>query len=325
MFFFVYYAYDTTTVRGDGYNPSMYEFATLMCISAVWAANLYNGLNTHAWNWWVLFAVAFGSVLIVLYTLIYSAISPGWIWTYVYGNNHYLWRSAIFWFGWVFTLIVALAPRYIVRYVKENYYGSDVDILKYLGKYDPKHDYYSDPLIPGGLQQAQRMQQHDAAAASEGVNRADAGHDITPILTRTRTDMSGRAVSTRGFAFDQADGMGETTVGRPLRTWTSRSSVPASQRGMPPTTRPRSGSVKKFAQALGFPTRTNPSTAGATRKKSFIFGARKRSNTRGSAKSAGSTGAPDAQQQHPPTLPEESYAGEVPPNRPEIPDPTQAS
>lgn len=317
MFFFVYYSYSTTTTRTDGYNPSMYEFSTLMAVSAVWAANLYNGLNTHAWNWWVVFAVAFGSVLIVLYTLIYSAISPGWIWTYVYGNNHYLWRSAIFWFGWVFTLIVALAPRYLVRYVKETYFGTDVDILKYLGKSDPQHDYHADPLIPGGLQELQRAEHEAARARGEEP-------DITPVLTRTRTDMSGRAVSTRGFAFDQADGMGETTLGRPLRTWTSRSSVPASAsaRRMPPTTRPRSGSVKKFAQALGFPTKMNPSASGATRKKSSIFG-RKRSNTRGSAISGGST---DVQEQsHPPTLPEESYAGETLPDRPEIPDPTQAS
>jgi hypothetical protein len=32
----------------------MYEFSTVMAVAAVLAANFYNGLNTYAWNWWVL-------------------------------------------------------------------------------------------------------------------------------------------------------------------------------------------------------------------------------------------------------------------------------
>lgn len=278
-----------------------------MAMSAVWAANLYNGMNTSAWNWWVLGSVLFGMVLIVLYTLIYSAISPGWIWTLVYGNNHYLWRACYFWFGWVFTLIVALAPRYIVRYIKENYWTTDIDILKIVGKLDPDHDYYSDPLIPGGLQEEQLLARERGQTAP-----------TSPILNRTRTDMSGRNISTRGFAFDQADGMGETAVGRPLRTWTSRSSAAAGR--MPPTTRPRSNSVKRIVQRLGFPVnRTNPPPSGSRRtRKSSIFN-RRRSNTRGS----------ETVSEEPPTnedgtLAEQSYSGELP-NRPEIPDPTQAS
>jgi len=66
-----------------------------MALVAVWAANLYNGLkwvipltlqntlillsSTHAWTIWVYIAVAVGPILVLGYTLVYSAIKPGWV------------------------------------------------------------------------------------------------------------------------------------------------------------------------------------------------------------------------------------------------------
>lgn len=70
-----------------------------MCLIAVIIANLYNGLNTHAWNWWIFGSILVGPVLILCYTAVYASISPGWIWTTVYGLNQYLWPAAYFWFG----------------------------------------------------------------------------------------------------------------------------------------------------------------------------------------------------------------------------------
>lgn len=80
IFFFLLYTYDTTTSIGDGYIIDMYQFSTTMVVAAVIAANLYNGLNTHAWNWFVLASVAIGPILIVIWTAVYAAIKPGWIW-----------------------------------------------------------------------------------------------------------------------------------------------------------------------------------------------------------------------------------------------------
>lgn len=87
VFFFILYAYKVTTTRQDGWDPALYEFSTVMALSAVYAANLYNGLNTHSWTVWVWVSVFLGPLLIFLYTVIYSAIKPGWIWTFVFGNN----------------------------------------------------------------------------------------------------------------------------------------------------------------------------------------------------------------------------------------------
>lgn len=108
-----------------------------MAIAAIYTANLYNGLNTHTWTWWVVFSVIIGPILITGYTGVYSAFTPSLIWTYVYGNNVFLWPSAYFWLGTLFTIVVSLIPRYLVRYIKENYYSSDIDVLAWISKHDP--------------------------------------------------------------------------------------------------------------------------------------------------------------------------------------------
>jgi hypothetical protein len=162
IYFFILYSYDTTTARSDGYDIQMYEFSTIMAVGAVLAANFYNGLNTLAWNWWVLGGVLIGPVLIILYTAVYSAFPPTLIWTYVWGNNDLLWPSAYWWLTLLFTILVSLMPRYFYRYITENYYPTDIDILRAIEKRDPNQCvfpfppfsfsslflFFADPLLP---------------------------------------------------------------------------------------------------------------------------------------------------------------------------------
>jgi hypothetical protein len=84
-FFIIYAYYFTPTARQDGYDADIYEMSTVMAISAVYVTSAYAALNNYAHTWWMLFAVLIGPVLIILYTVVYSAIKPGWIWTFVYG------------------------------------------------------------------------------------------------------------------------------------------------------------------------------------------------------------------------------------------------
>jgi phospholipid-translocating ATPase len=52
--------------------------------------------------------------------------------SYVYGNDHFLFRSAAFWFSWPFVVIIALLPRYLSRVIKQTYFPNDMDTLKWL-------------------------------------------------------------------------------------------------------------------------------------------------------------------------------------------------
>lgn len=78
-FFFITFAYNTTSARTDGFDVSINEFSTVIIVAVVIAANTFNGLNQSAWNWWMLAFVLFGSVLVLLYTAVYSAIKPAWM------------------------------------------------------------------------------------------------------------------------------------------------------------------------------------------------------------------------------------------------------
>jgi phospholipid-translocating ATPase len=196
-----------------------------MAVAAVIITNFYQGFNTLAWNWFVLAGVLLGPVLIVCYIAIYAAISPGWIWTKLYGFNQYWWPSAYFWLGLckhtflllpvyvctdtqsccpVFAIILSFLPKYFMRYWNENYRPTDVDVLKYISKHDPNHDFTNDPMIPGSREFAKR---HGGPVAPHALNAQGAKGDV-PMgrlgqQGRTWTDMSNPLghVSSRGFAF----------------------------------------------------------------------------------------------------------------------------
>lgn len=149
VYFFINYAYVTSTARADGYGISQYEMSTVMVISAVMVANAYTGFNIHAWNSWVAFAILFGPVLIWVYTAIYSIIPPSSFATFAYGNTTYLFPAAYFWFGVILTFVIALLPTYLWQAYKEIYRPTDVDVLNQVRRFRPDVDIATDPSLGG--------------------------------------------------------------------------------------------------------------------------------------------------------------------------------
>ncbi|TFK54630.1 phospholipid-translocating ATPase [Heliocybe sulcata] len=203
IFFFILYSYNTTTARPDGYVVAQYEFTTVMAVAAVMAANLFNGMNTGVWTGWVFFAVSIGIVLVWAYTAIYSVISPGWFATGVYGNDHYLFHSALFWFGVVLTVLLALAPRYIAKAYKFSFAPDDVSIMRWALKQDPHLD----------LETAHHERAAGLSNMRRPVSRASSMSNLSvrppPSVDPrgSRTDMSTGMRSThRGFDFATEEG-----------------------------------------------------------------------------------------------------------------------
>ncbi|KAF9227701.1 phospholipid-translocating P-type ATPase [Gyrodon lividus] len=140
LYFIITYTYFTTTTRVDGYGIQLYEYTTTMVFSAVLAVSFFNGLNTNVWTGWVFFAVFLGIVLLLLFTLVYNSISPGWFVTDVYGNNHFLFRSPYFWLCQPICVAIALLPRYLYRAWQLGYAPSDLELLRYIRKTQPDLD-----------------------------------------------------------------------------------------------------------------------------------------------------------------------------------------
>ncbi|KAJ6526292.1 phospholipid-translocating ATPase [Mycena vulgaris] len=202
IFFLIKYTYETTTSRTDGYSVYQHEFSTTMVIAAVLSVNLFNGLNTRVWTGWVFFAVFLGIVLVWVYTAIYSIISPGWIRTPIFGNDHYLFHSAYFWFCLPLTILLALAPRYIAKAWAFGFRPNDIDIMRWIRREEPGRDIETDAQLGGGLRLAALKR------APSNLSRASSRSSFAPprasvdLRSASRTDMAtGLRSVHRGFDF----------------------------------------------------------------------------------------------------------------------------
>lgn len=147
VYFFILYTYDTTTVRPDGYDVYIYEMSTTMAIAAVMVANGFHAINIRAWTGWTYFAIALGPFLVWVYTAIFSLIPPSSFATGVYGNHVFLFRSAAYWFGWIYVFVLALLPRYLFLHIKLIYFPNKIDQLRLVRKYHPDVDFATHPMF----------------------------------------------------------------------------------------------------------------------------------------------------------------------------------
>ncbi|KAJ7143107.1 phospholipid-translocating ATPase [Mycena crocata] len=206
IFFLIRYTYDSTTSRTDGYSTYQYEFSTTMVIAAILSVNLFNGLNTNVWTGWVWFAVLLGIVLSWVYTAIYSIISPGWFHTPVFGNDHYLFRSAYFWLCLPLTVFLALAPRYLLKAWAFGFRPNDIDILRWILREEPGRDIDNDAQLGGGLAKLRRSPSN-LSRVSRVTSRSSVGsmppaRPSVDLRSASRTDMStGLRSVHRGFDF----------------------------------------------------------------------------------------------------------------------------
>lgn len=135
---------------------------------------------------------------------IYASISPGWISTPIYGNNHFLFESAYFWLCILFTVVLALTPRYVAKAIKFGYFPDDLDIMRYNRKVYPNRDLAHDAFIPGGLA-GLRNNDSRSTQATDALDRPSRP-PMDPRLG-SRTDMStGMRSVHRGFDFTQEEG-----------------------------------------------------------------------------------------------------------------------
>ncbi|WWD00085.1 hypothetical protein V866_006993 [Kwoniella sp. B9012] len=224
IYFFIHYTYVSTTMRGDGYDVYIYEMSTTMVIGAVMVANLFTGLNIDSWTGWTYFGILFGPVLIWLFTAIYSIIPPSSFYTGVYGNDVFLFRSAAFWFGWPFVFVIALLPRYIIRYLDQNAFGDDIAKMRLVRKYNPDVNPETHPLLGGKLGEKDENDNDDVEGAQPQ------GQDAIR-LERMRST-SNQPQSPFGNAGNTDDVENAQNSGRPSYERNPRSSFQSGRFGM---------------------------------------------------------------------------------------------
>jgi phospholipid-translocating ATPase len=202
IFFILLYGYFSPSARKDGFDVAQYEFSTTMVISAAIAANLFNGLNTKVWTAWVFFSVFIGIALIWLYTAIYSIIDFSWLMTPVYGNDHFLFRSPIFWFGLPITVVLALLPRYTYMAWTFGYHPNDLDILNWNYKLKPDMDIIHETYSRYGEEEEAR----EPATPATPHSATSGGPLGRRAMNGSQIDMStGLRSQSRGYDFAQEE------------------------------------------------------------------------------------------------------------------------
>jgi len=163
--------------------------------------NAFNGLNTSAWTGWVFFAVLIGPILIWLFTVVYSDISPGWFYVAVFGNNRFLFRSAYFWLCNLFVFFICLLPRYLAKAAKLSFWPDDLDILRVIKKYNPDIDVASHPML-GGHWRPMQAKSDPGGNSNNDIQQEQRPSIYSRPSVGSRTDMStGLQYVHRGFGF----------------------------------------------------------------------------------------------------------------------------
>ncbi|KAF9532854.1 hypothetical protein CPB83DRAFT_846485 [Crepidotus variabilis] len=140
IYFFIAYAYKTTSARQDGWDVYINEFSTVMAISAVLVADLFTGLTSTAWTIWLAVFILIGIVVEWLYTIIYSLLDPNFAVTTLYGNTYYLFHSPYFWFCLPLTFLLSMAPWYLFKAYKAGFNPGDLETMQYLQNKYPNTD-----------------------------------------------------------------------------------------------------------------------------------------------------------------------------------------
>ena len=142
--------------------------------------------------------------------VIYSAISPGFMVTQVYGNNHFLLSSAYFWLSLPLAILLSLTPRYLLKAWKFTYDPGDLETFQYLQKKYPNQDlsrFSGSERVPvlGMLKQRRRSsvasRRSSRASSVASVERQSTRASVD-VRMRSRTDMcTGLVTVDRGFDF----------------------------------------------------------------------------------------------------------------------------
>ncbi|KAL5521166.1 hypothetical protein ACEPAG_9088 [Sanghuangporus baumii] len=105
---------------------SLADFGTTVAVAAILAANTYVGLNTYYWTVITWIIVIGSSLVMIIWIAVYSAFTS----VDFIDEVIILYGSVTFWATVLISMIVALAPRFLVKAVRSCFLPGDRDIVR---------------------------------------------------------------------------------------------------------------------------------------------------------------------------------------------------
>ncbi|KAH8548896.1 hypothetical protein BGW37DRAFT_559478 [Umbelopsis sp. PMI_123] len=117
----------------NGLASSYLEFSCAVAITIITVANLEPGFNTRYWTWWQFFCIGLEIVLMVVWVIGYSSFPTSMqdIGFIVFGN-------ANFWLAFVLSIIVSMAPRYLITYYHSWIRPNKIAMVRQIEKYEKR-------------------------------------------------------------------------------------------------------------------------------------------------------------------------------------------
>ena len=104
----------------------LYDFGTTVAAIGVVSANLYVGVNTRYWTVITAIVLAGSTILVYLWIPIYSALAA----LHYNGEVGVIYPTFFFWATTVFTVFLAVGPRWITSTIRQSYFPRDKDIIR---------------------------------------------------------------------------------------------------------------------------------------------------------------------------------------------------
>lgn len=115
-------------VTGNGLNIDDRErFGVYIAPAALACINIYILLNTYRWDWLMVLLVVISVLLVWFWTGVYSAFSSS---EFFFKAGAEVFSQATFWAVTALSIILALMPRFCIKFVQKIYFPYDVDIVR---------------------------------------------------------------------------------------------------------------------------------------------------------------------------------------------------
>jgi len=131
-FFFGYFIYREVTTSPNGYDPGQEVMGNCVAFLLIISINIVMAINTYSWT-----IITVGSLILTLivwigFVFYYASISS----SLTYGIIPRLFGEPAFYFIAPIYFVLALAPRFIKKYIQVTHFPTDVDIIHEVNKYN---------------------------------------------------------------------------------------------------------------------------------------------------------------------------------------------
>lgn len=142
----IFFAFYLLYVNGslpleNGLASSYLELSCAVAITIITIANLEPGFNTRYWTWWQFFCIGLEIVLMVVWVIGYSSFP-----TSMQGIGFIVFSNPNFWLAFVLSIIVAMAPRYIITYYLSWIRPDGLAMVRQIEKFEKHHRKEGHPL-----------------------------------------------------------------------------------------------------------------------------------------------------------------------------------